>query len=91
MAAQPSRSRITVTGQGSAEDYAIQAILEFNKGFKEVELTATGDDVCKLVEAILIMKERMGEALKIGMADIGSARPRGKGSSYLTVIVERLA
>ncbi len=85
------RSRITVTEQGTAEDYALKAILEFNRGYKQVELYAVGDDICKLVDALLIIRERMGEALKIDSADIGAVRPRGRGTSYLSVIVRRLA
>ncbi len=86
-----SRSRITVESSGTAEDYALKAILEFNKGFKQVELYAASDDVCKLVDTYLIMKQRMGEALKVVSADIGTARPRGRNSGYLSIIVERLA
>jgi len=36
------RSRIVVEEQGTAEDYALRAILEFNKGFSQVEFYASG-------------------------------------------------
>lgn len=86
-----SRSRINVTSSSSAEDYALQAILEFNKGFKQVELYADSDNACKLVDVYLIMKQRMGEALRVVSADIGSSRPRGRNAGYLSIIIERLA
>lgn len=86
-----SRSRIEVEEQGTAEDYALRAILEFNKGFSQVELYATNDAVCKLVEAYIIVKERMGEAVRVVSADIGTARPRNRNVGYLSVIIERLA
>ncbi|MGC9071506.1 MAG: DNA-binding protein [Acidilobus sp.] len=85
------KSRVVVEDQGTAEDYALKAILEFNKGFSQVELYATEDSVCKLVETYLIVKERMGEAVRVAAADIGTARPRNRNVSYLSVIIERLA
>jgi DNA-binding protein len=85
------RSRINVSSSGTAEDYALQAILEFNKGFKQVELYADSDDACKLIDAYLIMKQRMGEALRLASADVGSSRPRGRNQGYMSIILERLA
>ncbi|MGC9210354.1 MAG: DNA-binding protein [Acidilobus sp.] len=86
-----SRSKVVVEDQGTAEDYALKTILEFNKGFSQVELYATEDSICKLVEAYIIVKERMGEAVRVVGADIGTARPRNRNVSYLSVVLERLA
>ncbi|ESQ21770.1 MAG: hypothetical protein CISAcid_01380 [uncultured Acidilobus sp. CIS] len=85
------RSRIVVEEQGTAEDYALKAILEFNKGFSQVEFYATEDMVCKLVDAYLAVKERMGEAVKVVGADIGVTKFHNRNVSYLSLVIERLA
>jgi len=49
------------------------------------------DMVCKLVDAYLAVKERMGEAVKVVSADIGVTKFRNRNVSYLSLIIERLA
>jgi DNA-binding protein len=83
------RSRIIVSKE-PVEDYALQAILELNKGAKQIELTGSGDYICKVAEVYQAMKARLGESLKIVSSDIGSIKVKGKKSSYLTIVVEKL-
>jgi len=80
------RSRIVVEEQGTAEDYALRAILEFNKGFSQVEFYAV-----EVVDAYLAVKERMGEAVKVVGADIGVTKFHNRNVSYLSLVIERLA
>ncbi|MGC8573122.1 MAG: DNA-binding protein [Caldisphaera sp.] len=76
-------------GKDPAEDYALQAILELNKGSKQIELTGVGENVCKVAEVYLAMKSRLGENLKISSSSIGTSKYKGKKSSYLTIVIEK--
>ncbi|AFZ70566.1 archaeal DNA-binding protein [Caldisphaera lagunensis DSM 15908] len=78
-------------GKEAIEDYALQAILELNKGTKQVEITGVGENVCKVAEVYLAMKSRLGDSLKIVSSLIGTSKTKGKKSSYLTIVIEKTA
>ncbi len=76
-------------GKEAIEDYALQAILELNKGTKQIEITGIGENICKVAEVYLAMKSRLGENLKIVSSFIGTSKNKGKKSSFLTIVVEK--
>ncbi|MEB2793503.1 MAG: DNA-binding protein [Caldisphaeraceae archaeon] len=76
-------------GKDPAEDYALQAIFELNRGINQVEIVGYAENICKVVDVFLEMKSRLGDSLKISSHEIGSTKIKGKRSNYLKIVVEK--
>jgi len=80
--------RITVTRRMTPEEYALQVIVDFNRGLERIGLVAYGRNVCILADTIAEVKRRLGDSVEIVSWDIDSRRTRNGRESYLYVELE---
>ncbi len=77
--------RIVVSGKNEALDYALQVIVDFNRGIDRIGLIAYGENICKLADIVVELKRRLGDSVVIESWDIDSKKsPRGR-RTYLYV------
>ena len=77
-----------IIGSKPAEDYALQAIMEFHRGSEVVELYGVSDNICKVVDVYLLIRDRLGEALEYLGGEIGSVRGKGRRRNYLLLRIK---
>lgn len=76
-------------GNGHAADYAFDVIVMFNKGYRKVVVRGRGDRISKAVVVANLVRDRMGDAVRIADIKIGSEDRRGRLVSFIEIELER--
>ncbi len=77
--------KINITRRMTPEEYAVQVIVDFNRGLERIGLIAYGKNICLLADAVAEVKRRLGDSVEIVSWKIDSRRVRGGRESYLYV------
>lgn len=80
--------KITIGRRGTALEYALQVIVDFNRGMERVGLIAYGREICKLADVVANLRERLGPSVRIVGWEIDNRKVRGRRESYLYVELE---
>ncbi len=82
-------SKITV-GNKPVLDYIVSIAILFNQGVKRIIIRGRGDNISKAIAVYNAVKERMGDAVKLSNVRIGSEDRKGKLTSFIEIIIERV-
>jgi len=82
-------SRITI-GNKPILDYIVSIAILFNQGVKRIVIRGKGDNISKAVAVYNAIKERMGDAVKLSDVRIGSENRKGKLTSFIEIVIERI-
>jgi len=82
-------SRITV-GKKPILDYIVSIAILFNQGVRRIVIRGKGDNISKDVAVYNAIKERMGDAVKLNDVRIGSENRKGKLTSFIEIVIERI-
>lgn len=82
-------SKITI-GNKPILDYIVSIAILFNQGVRRVVIKGKGDNISKAVAVYNAIKERMGDAVKLNDVRIGSEDRRGRLTSFIEIVIERI-
>ncbi len=80
--------KITIVKGIPVTDYVLEIIAEFNKGYRRIALYAVGDNICKLANIVSLIKDRIGDGVRIVDWRIGSKRRMGERYTFLEITLE---
>ena len=77
--------KLIITRKMRPLDYAVQVIIDFNRGIDRIGLIAYGKNICVLADTIAEVKKRLKDSVKIVAWDIDSRRTRRGRESFLYI------
>ncbi len=85
MAENKGIPKIIITRRMKPLEYALEVIVDFNRGMDKIGLIAYGKNICALADTIVEIKKRLGDSVEIVAWDINSRRGRNGMESYLYI------
>ncbi|BFH74349.1 DNA-binding protein [Sulfurisphaera javensis] len=83
-------NEILISRAKRTEDYVLDVIVMFNQGYDEVELKGVGNSIYKAVEVYNLLKDRLGDGIKLEKTDIGSEVKDRRRISYISIRLKRV-
>ncbi len=79
-----------VVGSRPLRSYLLDIIVSFNNGIDLVEIRGRGKNIYRAVTLYNMLKNRLGDNVKLERVEIGSTSEKGRRVSFIKIIVKRV-
>ena len=79
-----------VVGRKPIIDYVLSAVVLFNQGADRVIVKGKGEEISKAVDVVNSILERIGDTVKVKDVKIGSSNVKGRLTSFIEIVLERI-